>query len=79
MQRLGFANGPALGSSRLQTGNDGDGFCRPRSVGVGCEHLHLRPRRTGEIPNFTYLTLIRAAFNLNGSSAAGIIFDPTWH
>src|ERR1035438_384713 len=30
-------------SSRLRTGNDGDGLCRPRSLGLGREYLHLRP------------------------------------
>jgi len=38
-----FANGPAQASSRLETGNDGDGLCRPRSAVFGREHLHLRP------------------------------------
>src|ERR1035437_263883 len=30
-------------SSRLKTGNNGYGLCRPRCVGVGREDLHLRP------------------------------------
>ncbi len=30
-----FANGPAQASSRFETGNDGDGLCRPCSVGFG--------------------------------------------
>jgi hypothetical protein len=38
-----FPNGPAQASSRLETGNDGDGLSRPRSVGFGREDLHLRP------------------------------------
>src|SRR5271157_156596 len=43
MQMWVFANGPAQASSRLETGNDGDGLCRPRSAVFGREHLHLRP------------------------------------
>src|ERR1017187_3858176 len=38
-----FPNGPAQASSRLETGNDGDGLRRPGSVGFGREDLHLRP------------------------------------
>src|ERR1035437_2541146 len=30
-------------SSHLETGNDGDGLCRPRSSGFGRDYLHLRP------------------------------------
>src|ERR1019366_7576495 len=38
-----FANGLPQASSCLETGNDGDGLCRPRSVWSGREHLRLRP------------------------------------
>jgi hypothetical protein len=38
-----FAYGPAQASSRLETGNGGDGLCCPRSAVFGREHLHLRP------------------------------------
>src|ERR1017187_1487508 len=30
-------------SSRLETGNNGDGLCRPSTVGFGCEDLHPQP------------------------------------